>query len=253
MKQNVSWIPATGAPAGIYAGVTTRWHPQANSAAQFSQFNLADHTGDSVDSVGANRRILKQSLADQQLFDIQWLKQVHGISVLHATPESSAAVHEADAMWTGKAGLALAIMTADCIPILLADKSATTVAAIHAGWQGLVNGVVEETIAALPCLPGQLWAWLGPGISQHNYEVGEEVWEQFSSEHLLAVPGDANKRLLDLPGAVAGRLKDCGVQDVHCCDLCTYADERFFSHRECQHQFGHAKTGRIASIVGRFF
>ena len=142
-------------------------------------------------------------------------------------------------------------MTADCVPVLLADASASVVGAAHAGWQGLEAGVIAALIASMPVAADALCAWIGPAVSQTNYEVGEDVWQRFVDRYpdaLAAHPIEADKRLLDLTAVAQSQLEAAGVAKVTACAVCTYADERCYSHRLAQHSGAH-QTGRQASVV----
>jgi len=150
-------------------------------------------------------------------------------------------------MWTDRSGLALAILTADCVPVVLWADDASVVGVAHAGWRGLCAGVVENLVAAIPAPAGQLSAWIGPCISQPCYEVGEEVWSRFAhlSADMIAPSDTADKRLLDLAATVEYRLGEANVTRVSQSGLCSFSDPRFYSYR------GRSgiETGRMASFV----
>jgi YfiH family protein len=133
--------------------------------------NLGDHVVDAPEAVNANRAVLQGLLPAGTA--LQWLRQVHGITVVQASGDGI--VPEADACWTNEPRIACAVLTADCLPVLFCDRSGTFVAAAHAGWRGLCAGVLEATVAALPVDPRQLLAWLGPAIGPSAFEVGPEV------------------------------------------------------------------------------
>jgi YfiH family protein len=181
-----------------------------------------------------------------------WLEQVHGVGV--ATPaELAAAVApvRADAAYAGPGGPVCAILTADCLPVLLCDRRGRWVAAAHAGWRGLAAGVIEATVAALRAAgvaPHELLAWLGPGIRAPAYEVGDEVRSAFLAADPAAASGfAANARgrwQLDLPALARQRLAAAGVGQVHGGTRCTHAEPaRFFSHRR------DGQTGRQATLI----
>jgi polyphenol oxidase len=165
--------PDWPAPPTVSALVTTR--EGGGSGGPWAGFNLGDHVGDNPQAVTTNRETLQQVLPPGTV--VQWLRQVHGTTVVQAS--GGGIVPEADACWTDKPGIACAVLTADCLPVLFSDRSGTLVAAAHAGWRGLCAGVLEATVAALPVAPGQLLAWLGPAIGPSAFEVGPEVRSVF--------------------------------------------------------------------------
>ena len=165
--------PDWPAPPAVSALITTR--EGGASSGLWRGLNLGDHVGDDPDAVQANRATLQQALPEGTA--IQWLRQVHGTAVVRAS--RGGAIPEADACWTDEPGIACAVLTADCLPVLFCDRSATVVAAAHAGWRGLCNGVLEATVAALPVEPGELLAWLGPAIGPTAFEVGPEVRDAY--------------------------------------------------------------------------
>ncbi|MFK7831573.1 MAG: peptidoglycan editing factor PgeF [Congregibacter sp.] len=221
------------------------------SQAPYAAFNLAQHVGDDPQTVEANRALLHQQLPAGTT--VAWLAQTHGTRVVLAD-SALGNTPEADASWTPTAGVACAIMTADCLPILITDATGSLVAAVHAGWRGLVAGIVENTLALLPAQAPSLRVWLGPAISAQAFEVGAEVRDTF-----LAVNDDpANAACFrpsargsqhyyaDLRGLARLRLQRLGVSSIFSDDACTFGDsERFFSHRR------HAPTGRMASLIVR--
>jgi YfiH family protein len=157
-------------------------------------------------------------------------------------------VPEADAAFARQRGKVCAVMTADCLPVLFCDRAATTVAAAHAGWRGLHAGVLEKTVAAMPCAPDQLLAWLGPAIGPAAFEVGDEVRQAFVQDDALAaaafVPHQPGKWFCDLYQLARMRLRRAGVASIYGGDLCTFSDpQRFFSYRR------DAVTGRMASLI----
>lgn len=251
MLPNASWI-AADAPPGVMAGTTTRWHDAGTSVDDFANFNLALHTGDDPLRVARHREVVARALPGAA--GLQWLEQVHGTDCVACDASTVCEVPVADAAWTGDAAVALAVMTADCVPVLIAARDGSCVAVAHAGWQGLRDGVLTSVLKALPVAAAELWVWLGPCIRRERYEVGEAVWRAFSHlpETLFShVPQAPDKRLLDLPGIATHQLLELGVPTVSDCGLCTWADERFFSHRRQTRDAGNGLTGRTASIIVR--
>jgi len=219
--------------------VTTRLG--GTSAEPFATFNLGDHVGDAPRAVAANRQRLQDVLACRPV----WLEQVHSSVVVEATPGGRS---PADASWTGSPGVACAVLTADCLPVLFCDRAGTRVAAAHAGWRGLAGGVLEATVSALGLPADQLIAWLGPAIGPVAFEVGPEVREAFVSHQAEAAGAfcpsrNAGRFMADLYALAQLRLAACGVSAVYGGGLCTFGDPRFYSYRRA------ARTGRFASLV----
>ena len=238
-------LVAAPAPDGVQVFTTTRHHPAGASTGLFADFNLAGHVGDVAAHVQANRAHLEAALERP----VQWLQQVHGTEVVAVSAVRSDPGMEpvADAAWSVSDAVALAVLTADCVPVVVvtADRA---VAVIHAGWRGMVDGVIEATLAAMPAGDAPIWAWVGPCIGHQAYEVGEEVWSHFSADCYQGHQ-QRDKRWLHLPHAAAKRLKSC-VQDLAVVqsDICCHSDTRFYSHRRTT-QAGALQTGRFATVV----
>jgi YfiH family protein len=203
--------------------------------------NLGDHVGDDPDHVARNREIVGQEIGGQAL----WLSQVHGtaIAVLGSAEQGTVA----DGSVARVPGAACAVMTADCLPVLLCDRAGTVVAAAHAGWRGLWAGVIEAAVAAMKVPPGEVLAWLGPAIGPEAFEVGDEVREAFLAhdpEAALAFRARNGKWLCDIYLLARQRLSALGVAGSWGGGLCTVSDsERFYSFRR------DGVTGRMASLV----
>ena len=232
-------IPDWPAPAGIKACVTTR--AGGVSVTPFDSFNLGDHVDDDPQTVAHNRSLLTSHLNTRPA----WLKQVHGIDVVEASPEQ---VMQADASWSKTPGVACTIMTADCLPALFCNRQGTQVAAAHAGWRGLAAGVLEATVDSFADAPSDILVWLGPAIGPQAFEVGPEVRDAFMATHPETadafVPSvNAGKFMADIYQLARLRLTAHGVTAVYGGGLSTYNDERFFSYRRG------ARTGRFASLV----
>ncbi|MCR6670008.1 peptidoglycan editing factor PgeF [Devosia ginsengisoli] len=227
-----------------------------SSLGEFSENNMSIAVGDEPRAVDINRTGAAEALGffRNQLF---LLKQVHSNLVhrLDAYPTNDQPI-EADAIVTRQPQLALGILTADCTPILLADREAGVVGAAHAGWRGAVDGIVGNTVAAMVALgadPARIAAAIGPTISGENYEVGPHFMDDFVKlrpdgwRHFSTHNGA--RAHFDLPGFVADELGRAGVVQVERVGGCTYgAPERYFSHRYATHQGG--KTGRQIAIIG---
>jgi YfiH family protein len=237
------WIvPDWPAPACVHAVTTTR--QGGVSQGVFSSMNPADHVGDDPQAVAANRVRLQQLLALPAR--PVWLQQVHGISVVNAASVNG--TPQADAAFACRPGVVCAVLTADCLPLLLCDRAGECVAAVHAGWRGLAAGVIEQAVEAL-CRPGgQLLAWLGPAISPVVYTVGGEVRDTFMAYDRRAetafTPGADGTWGADLYRLARQRLEDCGVENVYGGGYCSYGEpERFFSYRR------DGTCGRMASLI----
>lgn len=216
----------------------------------YGHFNLAQHVGDDPRQVESNRRLLcnKLNLPSKPV----WLNQVHGIQVADAqavTPHNKAqAVVQADASFSKKAGVVCSIMTADCLPVLICNRKANKVAAVHAGWRGLAAGVIEASIAALQEKPEDLLVWFGPAIGPDAFEVGAEVREVFVRQYPQAEAAFKQNRaghfLADIYHLARIRLKHLGLNGIYGGDYCTYSDpDQFYSYRRDN------KTGRMASLI----
>jgi polyphenol oxidase len=245
---NPTWLlPEWPAPAGVRALSTYRGG--GVSAPPYASLNLGGHVGDSPAAVAENRRRL---LAAAGLpAEPMWLSQVHGVGVADLDAADLAAdLGPADAGFTRRAGRVCAILTADCLPILLASDAGDLVAAAHAGWRGLAGGVIEAIIQALEVPPATLLAWLGPAIGPGNFEVGSEVRDallrQDPGADAAFAPNVRGRFMADLSLLARRRLAALGVGRIYGGSQCTYADrERYFSHRR------DGMTGRQATLIWR--
>ncbi|MGY0797724.1 peptidoglycan editing factor PgeF [Lysobacter sp. A286] len=260
------------APRGVHAFTTLR-HGAGGSVAPFDTFNLGNRVavdGDDPERVERNRAELI-ALAGLPSAP-HWLRQVHGegvfrvgepphnqtaglpLSSLHpsgaAAGEEKTTEPEADAAVTSMAGAVLAILTADCLPVLFCADDGREVSAAHAGWRGLAGGVLEATVAAMRTPPAQVMAWLGPAAGPENYEIGVEVRDAFVSQDPSAARAFTATRpdhwRVDLYALARQRLAAVGIAPgrIHGGGLCTIADpQRFYSHRRDQ------RTGRMASLI----
>ncbi|NKN33946.1 peptidoglycan editing factor PgeF [Marichromatium bheemlicum] len=233
--------PDWPAPAAVRALVTTR--SGGVSQGPYASLNLATHVGDDPARVARNRALLRQhaGLPSEPL----WLDQVHGCVV---ADDAAALGCQADAAVSAWPGRVCAVLTADCLPLLLCDREGTRVAAVHAGWRGLAGGVIERTLAALALEPSRLLAWLGPAIGPSAFEVGPEVRARFVDLDVAAAdafrPGRAGRWLADLFMLARQRLVAAGVPAVYGGGQCTHIDpQRFFSYRR------DGTTGRMASLI----
>lgn len=233
--------PDWPAPANVRACVTTR--AGGVSLAPYDSLNLGSHVGDDGAAVAENRARLRVGLPSEPL----WLNQVHGVAVADA--DIATGVPTADAAVTHHPGRVCAVLTADCLPVLFCDEAGSVVAAAHAGWRGLVGGVLESTVAHMGVPAGSVLAWLGPAIGPHAFEVGAEVRAAFLAADGGAgsafVPGAReDKWMADLFALARRRLARIGVLRIHGGGICTHADAaRFYSYRR------DGVTGRFASMI----
>lgn len=226
-------VPDWTAQANVRALATTRAHG-----------NLADHVEFEKSAVAGRRADLRRHLPNEPL----WLNQVHGTRCASAeSPEAEAPTVEADAAVARTPGRVCAVLTADCLPVLLCDEAGTVVAAAHAGWRGLAAGVLEATVAAMAVPGGRLMAWLGPAIGPAAFEVGEDVVAAFARDDGGAaafVAHASGKWLCDLQLLARLRLRRLGVERIAGGEFCTFTDEqRFYSYRR------ERNTGRMASLI----
>ena len=185
--------------------------------------------------------------------NIVWLQQVHGNTVIHLNDASTSKREPliADAAISSHPAHFCAVMTADCVPVLLCDKQGRQVAAVHAGWKGLHTNIIRQCIAEFNAPAHELTAWIGPAICQRCYEVDETLAHKFQGVPKAVVSGKrVNKFQLDLSQVAQHQLAALGVHSVFNSQLCTYCNpQQFYSHRRATHT-GDAPTGRIVSVIG---
>jgi len=233
--------PDWNAPAAVRAFVTTR--TGGFSQAPFDSLNLALHVGDDPVHVAQNRKLLRQALGLPT--EPSWINQTHGIHAVTLEQDDS---RDADAAITRLPGTVAVVMTADCLPILVCNRDGTEVAAIHAGWRGLQAGVIQATLGRMASSNEQLLAWIGPGISQDNFEVGADVRRAFvdsmpSAESFFRANREGHW-LCDLAGLAESILQGQNIGQVNRDSHCSYRDgSKFFSYRR------NATTGRMASLI----
>ncbi|MGI2067141.1 peptidoglycan editing factor PgeF [Shewanella sp. MF08487] len=221
-----------------HGGVST--HP-------FDSLNLGLHVGDVIERVMANRELLSKQLA--LTADPVWLEQVHGTHVLNLDALSLAPAVDtpiADASYSRTASQVCAIMTADCLPVLMCNQAGTEVAAAHAGWRGLCDGVIEATAAQFSSPMNELIAYLGPAIGPQKFEVGAEVKQAFCALHPQAaacfIPS-GDKCFANIVSLAKLRLSLLGINHIYSADICTVTDTNYFSYRRDK------VTGRMASLI----
>ena len=214
------------------------------SEGKYNSFNLATHVNDDINTVHSNRDLLNQYLPSSPY----WLNQTHSVDVIKL-PSSSL---NADASYTTEKNTVCIVQTADCLPLLVTNIEGTIVASIHAGWRGLLNGVIENTIEKMNVSPNELLIWLGPAISQQHFEVGFDVKNSFCEKHIESEKAfhliSDQKWLADIYALAKIRLNLCGVSQIYggsiSDEYCTFANEvDYFSYRR------DGITGRMASLI----
>lgn len=233
-------IPNWPAPSNIGAVTTTRTH--GSSQSPFNSNNLGLHVGDNEEHVVKNREQLKKSLVLPS--EPVWLDQVHS-SVCVVVEEDS--LRTADAATTRDPRFPLVIMTADCLPILLCNKEGSEIAAVHSGWRGLAAGIIENTLAKMHSAPNDLMAWIGPAICGNCYEVGDDVWDAYTSRYPMSSKGfrdHGERKLVSLPQIAEWILQAKGINAVYQTNACTLEHKaRFYSYRR------EGQTGRMATLI----
>ncbi|MEC4728171.1 peptidoglycan editing factor PgeF [Shewanella sp. D64] len=240
-------------PNGVNIAFTTR--RDGVSSAPYASLNLGLHVGDVIDDVLANRVLVQERL--QLPVSAAWLNQIHSTDVVKADNRT---VQNADASYTDSLEQVCVVMTADCLPILLCDQAGTQVCAVHAGWKGLCDGIIEVALGTFDVKNSRLIAYLGPAIGPEQFEVGAEVRALFLSRHveseqyfikkllpISCLEGEMSaedKYFADLQGLAKLRLTLAGVTEVYQSDICTFNHpDEYFSYRRDK------TTGRMASYI----
>lgn len=234
-------IPDWPAPKNVRALQTTR--NGGISAAPYDRFNLSTSVGDTHSAVAYNRKLLEPVFPGEPV----WLTQVHGVRVADAAQDNIQPV-VADACISSQPGAVCVTMTADCLPVLLCDDKGSVVSAVHAGWRGLCDGVIEHAVQAMNVPCNTLMAWLGPAIGRQAFEVGDEVRSEFIARDRQAAtaftPGTSGKWFTDIYQLARMRLNNLGITRIYGGGLCTYTDStNFFSYRRDN------ITGRMGTFI----
>lgn len=236
-------IPSWAAPASVTAYTSTR--QGGVSQGRYASLNMGLHVQDDAEAVAQNRARLPGAA------QLQWLDQIHSRKVHDITDASRQDTLTGDASISRSPHHWCAVMTADCVPVLLCQRDGREVAAIHAGWQGLEKGIISQTISQMRSPPDELLAWIGPAISARHYQVDDALAARFAQ-----VPGacqddpEPGKQRLDLPAIAAFQLSAAGVDSVTHSHLCTYQqNNQFYSHRRAQHRQA-VPTGRMVTVIG---
>lgn len=233
-------VPDWPAPQNVKSLQTTR--KGGASTAPYDSFNLGSHVGDNQLIVARNRMQLAHLMPSEPI----WLNQVHGVSVVDAGQADC--LPQADACVSTHRGAVCVVMTADCLPVLLCDEQGSVVGAAHAGWRGLCDGVIEQTVQAMKAPPSTIMAWLGPAIGPDAFEVGAEVRDAFIAKQAQSdaafVPGNKGKWLADIYHLARLRLNALGINRIYGGDQCTYGNaERYYSYRR------DGVTGRMGTFI----
>ncbi|HET6726321.1 MAG TPA: peptidoglycan editing factor PgeF [Gammaproteobacteria bacterium] len=230
--------------ASPHVRVLTTTRDSGVSQGPYRSLNLAGHVGDDPAAVAENRRRLVDALALPG--EPAWLEQVHGTRVLELAGDAPS--EAADAAFARKPGVVLAILTADCLPVVLSEQDGAAVAVVHAGWRGMASGIIETAVEALAVAPKRLQAWLGPAIGPVAYEVGADVRDAFVDRDAGAAaaftPGRPDKWQCDLFALARRRLMAAGIGAISGGEFCTHTDaDRFFSYRR------DGQCGRMATLA----
>ena len=252
MTDSNLWLTAAGLPSNVYAGQTVSViDPLTDNAQPYShpsylQQNLALHVGDDARQVQRNRFHLLNALQPFGATQLHWLSQTHSTIAHRIDSTVNTQLLEGDGLVTSEQGVALMMMTADCLPIVLCNQDGTEVACLHAGWRGLARGIIEATVKQMKSQPS--FAWMGAAISQQHFEVGAEVKATFVQENadfendfLMQNNG---KFLADLYSIARKKLTALGVENVSGGEHCTFAEaDKFYSYRR------NSMTGRMATFI----
>ncbi|MFQ3236803.1 MAG: YfiH family protein [Paraglaciecola sp.] len=233
--------PNWPAPKNVKAFSSTRCG--GFSRGPYASLNVGQHVGDDINLVYANRDLLPHTQ------DIVWLSQIHSTTCVELISTRKQNM-TADAGYTAIPGIVCAVMSADCLPILLCNRSGSLVAAVHAGWKGLAAGIVENIVQKLACEKNEILAWLGPAISQAHFEVGNNVRTALIDYPAAFIRNkQSDQYRVDLYQIARDKLAAVGVHDIYGGDHCTYSENNlFFSHRRSTHQ-GLIHTGRMVSAI----
>lgn len=245
--ESLFWHASHSMPKGVFAAQTLSIVDQHKPVvAPYLQQNLALHVGDDAKYVQYNRMHLLEQLQDYGVNRLVWLNQTHSTTVYVEDAVPHLLLRDGDGLVTQEKGVALVMMTADCLPIVVSNQEGTEIACLHAGWRGLADGIIESTLSNMQT--SGYSAWIGAAISQPNFEVGEDVRQRFVTlnsdyqDDFMAT--DNGKFLADLYSIARKKLKALGVSNVSGADRCSYAEiDQFYSYRRQAH------TGRMATFV----
>ena len=231
-------------PSNVKVLSTKRVVDGGRSSGSFENFNLALHVNDDYDNVQENRKILSNrfNLPSEPV----WINQTHSSTCIDAASIRTSI--DADASYSSKVGVVCAIMTADCLPVFVSKKDGKMVGIAHAGWRGLVSGVIENLVNSFNSYGDDLVVHLGPAISKNSFEVGEEVRELYLEKNenfKRSFSIKNNKNYLDLYDAAKVVLEDFQIQLISGGDRCTFSESSdFFSYRR-----DGVNSGRMAHLI----
>ncbi|HEY6530559.1 MAG TPA: peptidoglycan editing factor PgeF [Cellvibrionaceae bacterium] len=216
----------------------------------YAAFNLAEHVGEDTNHVMANRQLLSEHLS---VGPIQWLEQVHGVEVYKAQLPVQSVAPRADAVCTQTPGLAIAVLTADCLPVLFCSQAGDEIAVAHAGWRGLAQGILVRTLQSFEAPAQQILAYLGPAIGPVHFEVGEEVRQIFKASFLAYGNTDnaftpsirSGHFYADIYALARLQLQALGVRVIYGGHNCTFSEPQFYSYRRS----ANGVCGRMASVL----
>lgn len=243
-------MPGWEVPSHVHAVVTLR--KGGYSEGPYEGFNLATHVGDSIETVSRNRQLLAEQLKLPS--EPCWLNQTHSTRMVKLPLDGSDTKQppDADGAWTAESNRVCVVMTADCLPVFFYHPQDNSIAVVHAGWRGLADGILENAVQEMTSDAGGLTVWLGPAISQMQFEVGNEVMALFCRHDSEArhhfkparTLGDKQTYLADLQGLAKSRLKKMGITKITNSPACTAGEtQRFYSYRR------DGVTGRMASLI----
>ncbi len=215
----------------------------------YSSNNLGDHVGDAASAVRQNRERMQSELSLPSA--PRWLQQVHGNRVVRSDTIPTQSIPEADGCYSNQAGVVCAVLTADCLPVLLCDVNGAEIAAVHCGWRSLAANILHEAIGQFSS--SSLMAYLGPGISAAHYEVSAEVKDALASSlstqrhtNFYQPSVRENHFYVDLNALASAQLQELGVTRIYSDQRCTYAEpDHFYSYRR------DGETGRLATLIWR--
>ena len=237
-----------GLDAQVFCGATTIG---SSRKLRESNYCLNNERAEDEEIVIANRNRLQNLIGASH---IAWMKQIHGKHVVEVGISDRAELADTDACWTRERGIGLAVLTADCLPVVITSEKRDWLGIAHAGWRGLASGIIDELISCYLYSPSELVAWIGPSISKEKYEVGQEVWSIFHeqhSDHVMRHSSDSRpgKRFLNLGAVAESQLIEAGVVKIYPSGLCSYSDARFFSARRAQRSAIRVFDGRLATVA----
>lgn len=238
--------PNWPAPSCVHAVMTTR--QGGVSQAPFDSFNLASHVGDQPEQVSANRQLLTECLNLPS--EPSWINQVHGVRVLDVDTEACLPLVDADGSLTRSPNKVLAILTADCLPVFITNRSGSFIMLLHAGWRGVADDIIGKSVRACSEPVSDLMAWIGPGIGKTAFECGAEVRDEFLTnrtaleQHFQLLQSNSAQYLGDLSAMAQWQCQQLGMGWVGASEDCTYTNaEDFYSYRR------DGVTGRMASLM----